>query len=134
MNYQEMLIKFMEAKQQKLKEIGCEIPYFTSKDAEAIRQWDDKIAKNVWETIKENIEDNVECGLDAGVCPFCMKQEYFGGDCESCEYAKNHGICTRGDYQDIWRFLYKRKIDDEEILSYDFYQELIEKIEKEAKE
>ena len=128
----EKLIKFLQAKDAKLKDVGCTIDYFTSADAESIRNWDSKTAKSVWKIIKEN--DNLK-GFGNMSCPFCIKNDM---NCDVCEYQKNgHGYCglnfsyNINTYAKLCNWIKVNELSIFHSFDTTFYRNLIKEIENE---
>lgn len=114
--HQKKLIKFMEAKAQKLKEHGCKIKYFNDNDREAILNWKNKDCKNIIEIIKSHI--NKAYFLRTTTCPFCIK--YY--TCKNCEYRKTHRMCSsiKSDHNRIIKKGYHIYFTNK------FYKEIVE--------
>jgi hypothetical protein len=131
--YQHMLVDFMQAKANILKNNGIRTVYFDDIDKENIMKWDDVRSKNVWEKIWNEIAININSfshfsSLYGCVCPFCL----FFVFCEGCSYGKNHGICNLG-YDSLYGFLMKeiveKNIYEDEILSNKVHRKIIKEIE-----
>jgi len=118
---QENLIKFMQAKSNKMKELGCPTHYFIKNDADAIRKWNKKDSDDVWKKIGEN--ENLK-GFSATSCPYCILHK----DCDSCEYAKIHGRCDIGDFNSITNFFKSKDISIYTIFDSNFYKKLVKEL------
>jgi len=139
MNANEKLIRFMELKQEVLKSLGCNTPYFTKGDAEIIQAWSKEDAKEIWDILEDSIKLFDGKGLRSDVCPFCIYHSVKGIPCQYCKYAKNHGgICSfrsSSDYNVIIVFLETKfgKDADKLIFSNTLYKFFLDLIEYDAK-
>ena len=138
MSYREKLIKFMEAKAEKMQKYECpKERYFNEKDKKAIQNWTEDEAKCVWDKLKLNLENSNRTSLSSDFCPFCIRYSTIGElKCVLCEYRENHGECNsteENDFDLILHYfdLYGGSHFIDEIFDYHFYKEIIEKIEKE---
>ena len=136
MTAKEKIIKFMRMKAERIKELVGVDFYFEDEDEKEILNWDDEVARKVWEEIKSNIEHARVCGLPGHTCPFCVYYAFqcFDktdvGRCDECGYGKRHGICflVDSDYHKI-----KQKGICGKDLSDEWYKKVIEEIEKTEK-
>lgn len=82
------LVEFMKVKSNiliEMYETKATLNFFTHKDADAIKNWDDEKAVGVL-----NYMNTITFDDDGDFCPFCIMHYH----CEECEYGKNHGICS----------------------------------------
>jgi len=102
--------------------------YFNEKDEEYLRQLDDELASAVWRSIKAAVSWG-ERGLYEGTCPFCLITKH---KCNICPYAEQHGVCSHPDSH--FKKIRERGLDylygaSENVLTNEFYRELVERIE-----
>jgi hypothetical protein len=134
--YQHMLVDFMQATANILKNNDIQTVYFDDVDKENIMKWNDYHSEYLWEEVWNKIAINInsfpDCyGLDFYVCPFCL----FFIFCEGCDYGENHGICNKDNNENSYGILMQeiveKNINANEIFSNDVYKKIIKKIESE---
>jgi hypothetical protein len=140
--YNDLLISFMQTKDEKIVEI-LDLPpgvYFNEADRTEIGAWSEDEAKTVWNDIKKNVHVTAPTGLRREVCPFCHKYglvKFKKPLCETCGYGARHGICGKKDAQsDYLRII--NAFNDKEIVcgrffNSDYYEELIGRLELDAR-
>jgi hypothetical protein len=139
----------MQAKSRKIGRT-LDIPsnfYFDAKDKKAIEKWTDEICKKIWEKIKGYSYSSVLFGLGTHECVFCIylnikRAASLNPYCPDCEWGQRHGFCMYGvhirkdefmsDYQFICYLFIEDEKDIENVLSIEFYKELVNKLEKEV--
>jgi hypothetical protein len=140
--YAKILHLFMQYKADKLKEVGCDIEYYTEKDKEAVMLWNPEVCREIYLSLYININNARHVGISECiigfvniVCPFCIKY-YNPQSCTGCEYAQSHGFCDNGktelepDWKKITRYL--RDIKKENPFTVRFYKEILRKAITEA--
>ena len=93
--YKKMIIDFMQKQCDVLYELLKDTEfnkemYFNSKDIDAINNWTNPEAEEVWNQIKQNIINGDTRGFLSFSCPFCIK---YSSVCSDCDYKLNHGKC-----------------------------------------
>lgn len=131
MTAKEKLIKFMELKAEKIKELSNNTIdyYFTEEDKKDILNWDNKIAEKIWTKIKSSIKYLKASGLSRHVCPFCIYYKFkidVFEKCINCTYGQRHGYCflVDSDYDKI------SKTNIKYYLTNDWYLKIIKLIEE----
>ena len=131
MTNQEKLIRFMKGKASLLSEavgVPSEL-YFSKDDEECLYRLDDHRALMIWRSLKLAICTKKIEGLGVSTCPFCL---IYHIDCERCYYAKQHGKCrSGGHYTRIIETLSEKYESPKELLTNEFYVNLLKSIEKE---
>jgi hypothetical protein len=131
----------MQYKADKLKEIGCDIEYYTEKDKEAVMLWDSEICERIYRKLKSDVEfvnifysDNIFFGLSGNFCPFCNARK--SKDCKDCKYGENHGVCGIDKLDDWWEienYLFSLRLLLRDCgFTNRFYKTILDKAIKEA--
>ncbi len=131
--YNKFLVLFMWGKAKKLKQVGCKIVYFNKQLEKHIMNWSKIKAKKIYSFIKKDYT----AGLTKTTCPFCLFYYYL---CSlDCFYGQILGNCCSFDDNSTWKqivaFYTMSRISNsiKEDFSKEFYENLIEKIEKKLK-
>ena len=115
-----ILIKFMQAKSDKIeKELSIPF-YFTEDDKKHIMSWNNKDIDGVYSAIDDDLYNQMGNfnNLNVRSCVFCVK---YGCCCAPCEYKLQHGICDKeGSLASIINIAIRNK-DEEEIISFAWY-------------
>jgi hypothetical protein len=151
--YQKMLIDFMNAKANILKNNGIKTVYFDDIDKESIMNWNDVKSKNVWEDLWVHIYIANAKNLSGDTCLFCLffsVEDQASQTCDDhvclacsnglnhvcliCSYGANHGICNSGhdsSYGILMEELtLEKNIYEDEIFSNVVYRKIIKEIEE----
>ena len=130
--YREMLVGFMAYKQGAIESLGIDSPrHFTNEEAQAIFDWDEEVAKTIFERIEKAIHEG-EYDLTEYVNPFCLyvMDDNDREDCDACEYAQRHGICREdgSDYPRILELMWSTGWESDAVFTNELYREILKKI------
>lgn len=96
------LHSFMLAKQAWLEEQGTEVRYWTEEDKELLQQLlpTDEDAKECMLRMHAAIISGTTGPFLSAACPFCVRKNATGSDCDTCLYGRRKGICK--DERSAW--------------------------------
>ena len=121
MNYQENLIKFVQLKNE-IIETKTDLTYINQEDVDCIKQWPEKICKEVYQELETHIQYGNISGITDGTCIWCI--ENGNNSCYECEYGTRHGICNHiGSSYESYSTNERSKLFTNEV-----YKEIIKKI------
>lgn len=93
--HHDLIIRYMEKKQEVLKRYFGLDNYFTADDEAAIKEWDNEVASEVFLRMDcYGTCDDFGHIFGSIQCPFCFRHE---DNCSECSYAKIHGECNDKD-------------------------------------